>query len=393
MSRSISRPRCSLPSALIVAALIVVAPGLAGCADRGPKPADAAEACARGRVEEGFSLIKEIARIDTPAELDTPTVVTCLEASLMAAEDGDQWSSLSNHLAVIDQLNVALMTSDLESAVAAARAGVAYARVTGRLCCLEDGLKEFDALSSRAAPAAGDPMQMELDHWYELAREERIHAGEWVVEVGARVVFAPGMADVVPMRDDPRFSEWLDQPVTLHNALIQAETHGEPRRVSGAPLAVRVGDGEPGAHRTWLIRRPGEIDGTVTAVAWDEHWQALLDDLQPGVLHTCEARIVDARGGEGPVGPLVVQACRAEPDRTEALFRKRVCTVCGVRDEREVCHVGFGRSDTQAAAQAKEHVCKDLLQFHESPAACGSLVNMQRSCGPNAISDGSDDAR
>ncbi len=370
----------TLARALPILTLLFGALAPLACGGSGPSSADAREACGAGRVEEGFALIKEIGQVDTTADQDADTVATCLDAALVAAEDDGAWTSLANQLRVVDQLDPTLTSSDLERAETEARAAVAYARVVGDLCCLQDGLEAFDTLQGDAAPAGADPLRGTVDDWYERARDARVAEGEWVVEVGGRMVFATALADVVPPVDSPAHAARLGQPITLHNALLKSETKTEP--------VVRAGDPWPGASpspvelRTALIRKPGQRDGTPYPAEWSSGWDALLADLAPGVLHTCEGRLAEpATAGEQ--GQLVLTTCRPEAGRTEALFRQRVCTVCGERDGREVCHVGFGRSDVQAAAKAKDEVCGELLSFDEFPASCGTLIQMTRSCGPN----------
>lgn len=353
------------------------------CGPRDPTPADASAECEAGRVEEGFALIKEIGRVETTAEVSPDLVAICLDAAVEAADGKGAWASLANQLRVVDQLGGMPASATLEDSLTSARAAVAYARVSGDLCCLQEGLDEFEALQGEAAPAAADPARAEIDHWYGRARDGRVDAGEWVVEVAGRMVFEPAMVDVLPDLDAESGRAQVGQPVILHNALLLTASKGEPTTTSGSPFPHGIGDGDGTDYRTMMVRKPGEGEGTALAAAWSEAWDALLADLQPGVMHTCEGQLVEARGPDGPFGTVVLHACTPEKARTDALFRQRVCTVCGTREGREVCHVGFGRSDTQAAAMAKEKVCSELLGFEEFPASCGSLVKMKRSCGPN----------
>lgn len=356
---------------------------LTACGSQGPTPADASAECEAGRVEEGFALIKEIGRVATSSEVSPDVVAICLDAAVEAADERGAWASLANQQRVVGQLGEMPASATLEESLTSARAAVAYARVGGDLCCLQEGLDEFEALQGEAAPAAADPARADIDHWYGRARDGRVDAGEWVVEVAGRMVFAPAMVDVLPDLGAESGRAQVGQPVILHNALLMAASKGEPTTTSGTPFPHSIGEEAGAEYRTLLVRKPGERDGTALAAAWDEDWDALLADLQPGVMHTCEGQLVEARGPDGPVGTVALRTCTPETVRTEAIFRQRVCTVCGTREGREVCHVGFGRSDTQAAAMAKEKVCGELLGFEEFPAACGSLVKMKRSCGPN----------
>ncbi len=371
--------------ALLLPVLFLLISGsqLTACGSRGPTPPDAVSECEAGRIEEGFALIKEIGRVESAADQDPEVVALCLDSAVEVAEDRGAWASLANQLRVVDQLGSMPASATLEDSLTAARAAVAYARISGDLCCLQDGLAEFDALQADAAPAAADPDRAEVDHWYRRALEGRVEAGEWVVEIGGRMVFAPAMVDVVPDLQDEGARARVGQPIVLHNALLMAARKGEPTVSSGDAYPQRIRDAGEGDYRAIVARKPGEGDGTVLAALWDEGWTALLADLHPGVMHTCEGQLVEIEGAEGPVGAVVLHECTPETARTDALFRQRVCTVCGTREEREVCKVGFGRSDTQAAAKAKEEVCGELLGFDEFPASCGSLVQMTRSCSPN----------
>ena len=373
------------PHALTAVLVLLGCLGPLACGPSGPVPADAREACEAGRVEEGFVLIKDIGRVDTTAEQDADTVAACLDAAVAAADEDGAWTSLANQLRVVEQLGPTLESPALARAGIDARAAVAYARIVGELCCLKDGLEAFDGLRADPAAEGADTLQRTVEGWYSRARDARIQDGEWVVEVGERMVFATALVDVVPAAGTPAHAERLGQPVTLHNALLKSETRDQPPRVAGSPWTGGAGEAGTVELRTALVRKPGQKDATAIAAEWSDDWDALLADLAPGVLHTCEGRIAAPPAEDGQ-GTLVLQSCRPEDARTDALFRQRVCTVCGSRDGREVCHVGFGRSDVQAAAQAKEQVCDELLNFDEFAAACGTLIEMSRSCGPNHAS-------
>ena len=323
--------------------------------------------------------------MDTAAEQDADTVAACLDAAVAAADEDGAWTSLANQLRVVEQLGSTLESPALARAETDARAAVAYARTMGDLCCLKDGLDLFDGLRTDPAMEGADAMQRTVQGWYSRARDARIEDGEWVVEVGGQMVFATALVDVVPAAGTPAHTERVGQPVTLHNALLKSETKDTPPRLAGSPWAGGTGEGGTVELRTALVRKPGQKDATAIAAEWSDEWDALLAELAPGVLHTCEGRIA-APSAEGGQGTLVLQSCSPEAARTDALFRQRVCTVCGKRDGREVCHVGFGRSDVQAAAQAKGQVCDELLNFDEFAAACGTLIEMSRSCGPNHAS-------
>ncbi len=372
-------PRHPIPFALVLAAAL---PALSSCGGGAEPPADAHELCQQGEVDEGFRTMKAEAQ-DPAIGLQDETLGRCLAAAVIAADERGEWQELPDRLGAAEALAPAEKGPAATAAAIEARAALAHARSTDRLCCLHDGLAQYDELATTLADAP--PEQVEIvERWYGRTRDERLREGQWLVELGGRMIYAPTVGAIVPAQPADAYRARLGQELVLHNVLLMAETKDEPRVASGAALPRDQGAATLGRdHRAMVVRRPGAADGTVVAARWSEAWDALVAELHPGKLHTCRGTVEEIDRGGSAAGVVVLQSCAREDARTDALFRQRRCTVCGTRDGREVCHDGYGRNDGQAFQAAGTAVCQELLLFDERIEDCPQKVQMSRWCEPN----------
>lgn len=366
-------------TAMALMALIAL---LAACGGGRESSPDALELCEQGNVEEGFRLL-ETEAADPQIGITDATLGRCLAAAVVAADERGEWKQLPERLDKIQTLASAEPGPELVAAEIEARAALAHARCTDRLCCLHDGLAQYQALHD--AVAGDSPERVDIvERWYTTTRDEMFREGQWVVEIDGRMSYAPTVGAVIPARPEEAYRELLGKEIVLNNVLMMAETKGSAPQRSGDRFGREIDAGLDAArHRKMIVRRPGAADGTVVAGVWSEAWDSLLADLHPGVLNTCRGTVIEVKRQGIAGGLLEIEECTVEQKRTDALFRQRKCTVCGVRDDQEVCHDGYGRNDGQAFHSASELICAELLLFDETPADCISKVQMSRWCGPN----------
>ncbi len=358
---------------IAVATALGMLAATAGCKREptGPTHDDVKATCLDGEAREGLVQLGLI-----EGEAPDEVLVTCTQAAAQRALEHDEWDTLEDWLERLpggDDVD-----PDLYLARYAARCGLAYAAMTGKTCCEGAGEAAFAELSS---VIEGEPtLRGVFEEWYAKTRDEKLAAGELFVEADGLVSYVQALHDLAAA---DRYEAATGQPLVLHNVLLMAEDRSEPRRRSGDALessAVLGGDLEVTDHRVLLARRPGAMEPTAAALAWNDDNRAMVAAIHPGVLHTCEGTVAPIIRGEHTTGILVLATCRAETERTDALFSRRWCEVCGERGEQRACYEGRGRNDGQAIEQVKPKICADLLQEGEDPADCPKLVRWSRKC-------------
>jgi len=352
---------------------------LAACGGGKPAAPDAFESCEAGKVDEGLRLAKAEA---AEGLLTDEALGRCIAATVIAADERGEWKLLPGRIGDAMDLAPDEPGPDVTAAELEARAALAYALATERLCCHYDGLAQFQALLEQVVGQPAEQVDT-VERWYGRTHEELLEQGQWVVDVEGRMFYAPTVGAVVPAHPEDAYKALLGKEVVLHNVLMMEQTHVTPTIRSGDRLDASWKGVDRVAHRVVVLRRPGAADGTPVTVVWGEAWDTLLDGLHPGHLHTCEGTVVEAQRKGQPQGLLVLQRCQEEAARTETLFHQRKCTVCGERDGEEVCRDGYGRNDGQAFQAASGPVCSELLHFDEVFEDCPKVVTMTRTCVNN----------
>jgi hypothetical protein len=342
----------------------------------GPTHDDVAATCRDGEPRQGL-VQAGLVEGDAPQDV----LVACMQAAAQRALEHDEWDTLDDWLGAAPAGDPRDFEPELYLAAYAARCAMAYAGVTGKYCCEGDGASAFAELSTQVE---GDPvLRGVFDEWYTKTRTHKLAAGELFVEADGMVVFVGELHDLTSA---DRGRSFQDVPLVLHNVLLMSEDRSEPRRHSGDPLVAgaRLGDErDASAHRLLLARRPGAMEPSAAAIAWTAENRATVESIHPGVLHTCEGQVTTRTEGKILTHVLALDTCRAENDRTDALFNKRWCEVCGERDEIQFCAIGKGRSDNQAVEAVKDEICSQLMREGEDPAECARLVRWSRKCDDN----------
>jgi hypothetical protein len=347
-----------------------------GCdKDEGPGPNDASTACLANDFKEGYRLIAEISAAGTT--LPDEVLAVCLDGNVTRVEETQKWDVIEDRLSATREVLQGEPEGALAVAMTRAEAILGWAEYTELTCCPDQAVERFDRLAAQELKGRAVTV---LDQWYTLARDERMAAGHLVVEVDGRLVAAGEIYEVVPREGH---EARIGKPLVLHNVLLLAEDRSEPKRSSGDAISgdLQSEDLDLSKHRVLLARRPGAHEATGAAIVWDEAARAMVKQIHPGTLHTCEGTSTMVTSGTESAPLLVLSQCRAETERTSALFNQRSCEVCGTRDEREFCNTGHGRNDGQALVDAKGKICEELLKPDESPDDCQKLVRFTRTCG------------
>ncbi len=347
-----------------------------GCAkDKGPTANDASDACLGSDFKEGYRLLDEV--FTAGKAIPDEVLAVCLDGNVTRILETEKWDVIEDRLDTTRKIKEGEPEGALAVAITRAEAILAWTEYTELTCCPDQAVERFDRLAAQELEGRGGAV---LEEWYTRARTERIDAGQFVVELDGRLVAAGEIYEVVPREG---YEARIGKPLVLNNVLLLAEDRSEPKRSSGDAIhADLTAEGvDLSAHRVLLARRPGAHEATGTAIVWDEAAQALVAEIHPGTLHTCEGTSVLATSA-GVTAPLLVfSGCRAETERTHDLFNQRTCEVCGTRDDREVCNTGQGRNDGQALVNARPKICEELLKPGEAPEDCQKHVHFSRTCG------------
>lgn len=346
-----------------------------GCAkDQGPGADDASAACLASDFKEGYRLIAEVAAAGKP--IPHEVLAVCLDGNVTRVLETQKWDVIEDRLAATRGVLDGEPEGALAVAITRAEAILGWTEYTELTCCPGQAVERFDRLAAQELEGRAVTV---LDEWYTLARDERIAAGELVVEVDGRLVVVGEIYEVLPREG---YEARIGKPIVLHNVLLLAEDGSEPRRRSGDTITAGLTseDLDLSAHRVLLARRPGAHEATAAAIVWDEAARAMVEAIHPGTLHTCEGTAVLVSSGGEPAPLLALSQCRAETERTQSLFNQRTCEVCGTRDDREFCNTGHGRNDGQALVAARPKICEELLKPGEASDDCQKLVRFTRTC-------------
>jgi len=354
----------------------------AGCPKEAGPDADAVStACLADDFKEGYRLMDEVhaAGKAIPDEV----LAVCLDGNIDRVLETEKWDVIQTRLDTTRRVVGVEKDSSLVVALARADAVMGWTELTGRTCCVEDAADRFANLADQELGTRATEI---VDEWYAKAMKERLAEGEMVITVDGRLVAVKELYEVLP-RDG--HADRIGKPIVLENVLLLAEDRSEPRRSSGDELAADLTSDavDLSAHRLLLARRPGAHEATAAAIAWDDDARAMVAEIHPGTLHTCEGTGAEVKQGEESTAMLVLTACRAETQRTHDLFNRRFCDVCGTRGEREVCNKGFGRNDGQALQEATHYICDQLLEKGEPREDCQKHVHIKRTCGSNLDKD------
>jgi len=356
-----------------------------GCTgdDGTPAAGSPAAFCLDDKLVSGFGAIEAADGEDTAVGAEDLRI--CMEAATDTVLKDGQHAVHKTRTEMVRRLAGETPEEKLALALVRADAVDSYARVAGKNGDdTQLGYTRFEALLESTEKDGATEAHQLVETWYRHSRAEQLTAGTFMVESEDHVLVPSTVHAIAGSGWDEPVAQRLGRQVIVHNALLRPDCKEDPAQRSGDSLARSMAsdDLDPTAHRKLLLRVPGTRECTVAALAWDDSQATFVGSIQPATLHTCEGRVV-ATGGETPARILRLDSCRADTERTDRLQRKRLCTVCGTRDDEKVCHDSHGRNDRHATSLARTAVCEELLGFDEDPKNCPAVVKLDSRCVRN----------